>query len=84
MSGRKESRGSMKPGKTKAPSVFALCHLQGHLKATFWPPCVYVCVCVHACTCMCVCMLSRVQLFATPWAIAHQAPLSMEFSGQEY
>ena len=23
-------------------------------------------------------------LFVTPWAIAHQAPLSMEFSRQEY
>ena len=34
-----------------------------------------------------VCMLShssRVQLFATLWTIAHQAPLSMEFSRQEY
>ena len=29
-------------------------------------------------------MFSRVQLFATPWTIAHQAPLSMEFSRQEY
>ena len=28
--------------------------------------------------------LSRVQLFATPWTIAYQAPLSMEFSRQEY
>ena len=28
--------------------------------------------------------LSRVQLFATPWSIAHQAPLSMGFSRQEY
>ena len=28
-------------------------------------------------------MLSRVQLFATPWTIALQAPLSMEFSRQE-
>ena len=28
--------------------------------------------------------LSRVQLFATPWSIAHQAPLSMGFSMQEY
>ena len=28
--------------------------------------------------------LSRVQLFVTPWAIAHQALLSMEFSRQEY
>ena len=27
---------------------------------------------------------SRVQLFATPWAVARQAPLSVEFSGQEY
>ena len=36
---------------------------------------------------MCVCMLSPfggVQLFATLWIIAHQAPLSMEFSRQEY
>ena len=29
-------------------------------------------------------LLSRVQLFATPWAVAHQAPLPMEFSRQEY
>ena len=28
--------------------------------------------------------LSYVQLFATPWTIAHQAPLSMGFSRQEY
>ena len=28
--------------------------------------------------------LSRVQLFATPWTLAHQAPLSMEFYRQEY
>ena len=28
--------------------------------------------------------LSRVQLFATPWTIAHQAPPSMEFSREEY
>ena len=29
-------------------------------------------------------MLSHVQLFATPWTIASQAPLSMEFSRQEH
>ena len=29
-------------------------------------------------------MLSRVQLFTTPWTIAHQAALSMRFSQQEY
>ena len=28
--------------------------------------------------------LSHVRLFATPWSIAHQAPLSMGFSRQEY
>ena len=28
--------------------------------------------------------LSRVQLFATPWTVARQAPLSMGFSRQEY
>ena len=28
--------------------------------------------------------LSRVRLFATPWTVACQAPLSMEFSRQEY
>ena len=27
---------------------------------------------------------SCVQLFATPWTVAHQAPLIMEFSRQEY
>ena len=27
--------------------------------------------------------LSRVQLFATPWTVAYQAPLSMGFSRQE-
>ena len=29
-------------------------------------------------------MLSNVQLFATPWAAALQAPLSVGFSRQEY
>ena len=29
-------------------------------------------------------LLSRVQFFATPWTVAHQAPPSMEFSRQEY
>ena len=35
-------------------------------------------VCVHAYA------LSRVWLFATSWTVVHQAPLSMEFSWQEY
>ena len=29
-------------------------------------------------------MLSRVQLFAIPWAVAHQASLPMGFSRREY
>ena len=29
-------------------------------------------------------MLGRVGLFVTPWTVAHQAPLSMGFSRQEY
>ena len=28
--------------------------------------------------------LSRVRLFATPWTVAYQAPLTMGFSRQEY
>ena len=39
------------------------------------PSCVlkqqWVCVCV----CPCVCVLSCVQLFSTPWTVAHQTPL---------
>ena len=31
-----------------------------------------------------MCVLSRVQLFAVPWTITHQAPWSMGFSRQEY
>ena len=34
---------------------------------------------------LCVCQsLSPVQLFATPWTLLHQAPLSRELSRQEY
>ena len=35
---------------------------------------------------MCVCgqLLSCVQHFATPWTVAHQAPLSMGYPRQEY
>ena len=36
------------------------------------------CFCAHAES------LSRVPLFATPWTVAHQALLTMEFSRQEY
>ena len=29
-------------------------------------------------------LLGHVRLYATPWTVAHQVPLSMEFSRQEY
>ena len=36
-------------------------------------------------TCVSIlCCISHVQLFATPWTVAHQAPLSTEFSRPEY
>ena len=34
--------------------------------------------------CACVCVLSGVQVSVTPWAVAHQATLSMGFHRQEY
>ena len=51
----------------------------------------FACVCV--CMCVCVCVHTRVhthihaspvRLFAIPWTVAHQAPLSMEFSKPGY
>ena len=39
----------------------------------------YKCYDVYVCY-----SLSHVLLFATPWTVAHQAPLSMEFSRKEY
>ena len=41
------------------------------------------CVCMCESTCMLSCF-SGVQLFATLWIVAHQAPLSIGFSRQEY
>ena len=43
--------------------------------------------CDSVCVCVCVCVywsLSHVRLFATPCTVAHQVPLSMEFSRQEH
>ena len=38
---------------------------------------IYLCIYVFS-------NFSHIQLFVTPWAVAHQAPLSMGFSRQEY
>ena len=50
----------------------------GHYSVLSALPCAMVdsAVCVRSC--------SRVQLFATPQTVAHQVPLSVEFSRQEY
>ena len=36
------------------------------------------------CVSACAHLFSRVQFFATSWTVAHQAPLSLRFSRQEY
>ena len=47
----------------------------------------FCCMCVFlriVCVCVCVQSLSCVWLFVTPWTLAYQILLSMEFSRQEY
>ena len=46
---------------------------------TFVPICLFLYV-----LCFVVYSLSRVQLFTTPWTVAHQARLFLGFSRQEY
>ena len=43
------------------------------MKRSLWLVCV---LCAQSLTC--------IQVFATPWTVAHQAPLSMGFSRQEH
>ena len=38
----------------------------------------------NLCQTRCVCVLSHVQSSVTPWTVALQGPLSMEYSRQEY
>ena len=51
---------------------------QSHMKGVFISMLMLL-LCMHMLSCF-----SHVPLFATPWAITHQVPLSMEFSRQEY
>ena len=46
--------------------------------------CVCVCVCVCGRACLHTQWLGCIWLFATLWIVAHQAPLSMRFSRQEF
>ena len=57
---------------------------RGHDKPVCPSPLVSEWVCVCVCVCVCVHALSPVWLFATPWTVAHQVPLSMWFSRQVY
>jgi len=61
-----------------------------HCLLLFFPFCCFplylfrkVCCYKGRCACVLTCF-SCVQLFATPWTVAHQALLSMGFSRQEY
>ena len=51
---------------------------------------VYLCMYMAVYTCMCVCVYVCVLvaqscwLFVTSWTVAHQTPLSVDFSRQEY
>ena len=48
--------------------------------------CAGVCFTQEAFSCCCGCLVAKwcPVLFATPWTVAHQVPLSMGFSRQEY
>ena len=39
---------------------------------------------IATCLIVCMCVLRCVQLFATPWTVAHQAPPPMGFLRHEY
>ena len=64
------------------PSPSMLLQMQNFIlfMASSSPVCINICIyiCVHAQLLICV------QLFVTPWSVAHQVSLSMEFSRQEY
>ena len=54
---------------------------KGHFRQKGHQGPVWKCLCIWKLKCQ---SLSHVQLFVIPWTEAHQAPLSMEFSRQEY
>ena len=63
--------------------TFEIHHFTQHHALEIHPDCSGINACV--CVCVCVCVKS-LQLFLTLWphGLAHQAPLSMGFSRQEY
>ena len=63
---------------SKQPSPILFMYFNETIIGYFEDSVVYVCVCVY------VHVLSHVRLFATPWTVALQTPLSREFSRREY
>ena len=49
-----------------------------------WNPCIWTANHIYTFIYICAFMLSHVPLSVTQWTVVHQAPLSMEFSRQEY
>ena len=61
-------------------SILSPCLFNLHAKSV----CVCGCVCVCGYVCVWAESFSHAPLFVTPWTVAHQVLLSMEFSRQEY
>ena len=59
-------------------------HHTGADWASVWACTRDVCVCTGCALGLCVCVCMHVWLFATSWAVARQAPLSMGCPRQEY
>ena len=58
-----------------------LAHDRHLWRSALWSSKEWLCLPSRACALSC---FGRVRLFATPWNVAHRAPLSIEFSKQEY
>ena len=74
---KKETETTLRPRKMKAQPTK---NLGDTVKTVLREMCVCVCACVRVCVHALTQLLSHIQLFATPWIVACQAPLSMEFS----
>ena len=68
----------------RSPLLTFYCVTIAGVNATYTSPWVKFYIRTCMCVCACAHSLSHVWLFVTLWAIAHQAPLSMGFSRQEY
>ena len=68
--------------KTCSSGVFIKSSFHRHDRLRhWWLNLISILSCVHACSLSC---FSHVRLSVTLWTVAHQAPLSMGFSRQEY